>query len=103
MKISVLGSGRWGSFIAWYLNKIGHDVLLWGKECTEELKNTRNNGMISYPESIFLTNDLNEATQHAQIYVISISSQALRSFLNGFEQKALFAEKPIVLCMKGIE
>ena len=30
MKISVLGCGRWGSFIAWYLNKNGHDVTSFG-------------------------------------------------------------------------
>ena len=23
MKITVVGSGRWGSFIAWYLDRIG--------------------------------------------------------------------------------
>lgn len=32
MKVSVLGCGRWGSFIAWYLNKIGKEVVLWGRE-----------------------------------------------------------------------
>ena len=37
MNISVLGSGRWGSFIAWYLNKIGNKVILWGKEGSEKL------------------------------------------------------------------
>ena len=26
MNISVLGCGRWGSCIAWYLDKIGHNV-----------------------------------------------------------------------------
>ena len=30
MKISVLGCGRWGSCIAWYLDKIGHEVLSCG-------------------------------------------------------------------------
>ena len=32
MKISVLGCGRWGSFIAWYLNSIGNEVYSWGPE-----------------------------------------------------------------------
>ena len=30
MNISVLGCGRWGSCIAWYLDKIGHNVLSCG-------------------------------------------------------------------------
>lgn len=32
MKISVLGCGRWGSFIAWYLCNKGYDVCSWGPE-----------------------------------------------------------------------
>ena len=32
MKISVLGCGRWGSFIAWYLTQRGHHVTSWGPE-----------------------------------------------------------------------
>ncbi|MFJ5565665.1 hypothetical protein [Lysinibacillus xylanilyticus] len=32
MNISVLGCGRWGTFLAWYANKVGHDVMLWGRE-----------------------------------------------------------------------
>ena len=28
MRIGVIGCGRWGSFIAWYLDKIGNDVTL---------------------------------------------------------------------------
>ena len=32
-KISVLGCGRWGSFIAWYLaTKKGKEVYSWGPE-----------------------------------------------------------------------
>ena len=30
MNATVLGCGRWGSFIAWYLNKLGFSVTLWG-------------------------------------------------------------------------
>ncbi len=37
MKVSVLGCGRWGSFIAWYLNKIGHQVCVWGRDGSKNL------------------------------------------------------------------
>jgi len=30
MNISVLGCGRWGSCIAWYLDKIGNNVISCG-------------------------------------------------------------------------
>ena len=34
----VIGPGRWGSFIAWYLKKIGHEVLLYGLNGTEDFE-----------------------------------------------------------------
>lgn len=43
MKISVLGCGRWGSCIAWYLDKIGHDVLSGGLENAPEFIALKNN------------------------------------------------------------
>ena len=36
MKIAVIGCGRWGSFIAWYLDKIGNEVSLYGRESSEK-------------------------------------------------------------------
>ena len=35
MNISVLGSGRWGSFIAWYLNRIGNNINQIARKCNE--------------------------------------------------------------------
>lgn len=37
MKISVIGCGRWGSFITWYLDHIGHDVTLYGRESSKNM------------------------------------------------------------------
>ena len=37
MKITVIGCGRWGSFIAWYLNKVGHEVMLYGRSNSEHM------------------------------------------------------------------
>lgn len=105
MKITVLGSGRWGSFLAWYLNKVGHEVMLWGRASSrgfQALCKERTNEYLSLPESITITSDLTGAINHAETIVISISSQQLRSFaqeINGFN----VADKTFVLCMKGIE
>ena len=38
MKITVIGCGRWGSFIAWYLDKAGHSVSLYGRVKRDFLK-----------------------------------------------------------------
>ena len=105
MKISVLGCGRWGAFIAWYLNKIGHDVMTWGRPGSDrflELKEKRSNGMLTFPQSLELSDDLEAAVSRADVVVISISCQALRSFLADVKKYDL-SGKSIVLCMKGIE
>ncbi len=105
MKISVLGCGRWGSCIAWYLDKIGHDVISCGLADAPELiqlKNTHKNDYLTYPQSIEVTSDLEKAVAHAETIVISISSQYLRSYMNDIAKYPLEG-KNIVLCMKGVE
>ncbi len=105
MNITLLGCGRWGSFIGWYLDKIGHNVTIWGLEDAPqliELRDTRKNNMLSFRESINITSDLERAVNGAQVLIISISSQALRSFMQSLIKYDLKGKK-IVLCMKGIE
>lgn len=102
MKLSVIGCGRWGSFIAWYLDRIGHDVVLYGRSSSarmEALVTTRSNGLLTLPPSVKLTTDLNEATAN-DIIIISIASQGLRGQLRELNK---IQNKLYVLCMKGIE
>ena len=105
MKISVLGCGRWGSFIAWYLCNRGNEVYSWGPEddySYQVLRDTGKNEYIRLDSRITLTSDLQAAVDHAEIIVISISSQGLR----GFMQRIIDCggkDKTFVLCMKGIE
>ncbi|MDR3179192.1 MAG: glycerol-3-phosphate dehydrogenase [Oscillospiraceae bacterium] len=106
MNISVLGSGRWGGFIAWYLNKIGHNVLIWGRPNSseiEELIKKRTNGLVSFKKDVIITDDIDLALNHSNVVIISISSQALRSFLSEHSNNAIIKKKTIVLCMKGLE
>ncbi len=105
MKISVLGCGRWGSFIAWYLCNHGHDVYSWGPEddySYKVLKETGKNEYVDLDPRIRLTCDLKEAVERAEIIVISISSQGLRGFMKRITEYDV-SEKNFVLCMKGIE
>ena len=30
-KVTIIGCGRWGSFLAWYAAQLGHSVTLYGK------------------------------------------------------------------------
>ena len=105
MKISVLGCGRWGSFIAWYLCNRGHEVYSWGPEddySYKVLKETGKNEYVSLDPRIRLTCDLKEAVEHAETIIISISSQGLRGFVKRILEFDV-SNKNFVLCMKGIE
>ena len=106
MKISVLGCGRWGSFIAWYQAAVlKNQVISWGPEgdySYEVLKNTGRNEYVSLDKSITLTCDLQYAVESADVIIISISSQGLRGFMKKITRFSV-ADKPFVLCMKGIE
>ena len=105
MKISVLGCGRWGSFIAWYLSRQGNEVTSWGPEgdpSYEVLRTTGRNDYVTLDERIKLTCDLERAVKTAELIVISISSQGLRGFMQRIIQYPV-SDKVFVLCMKGIE
>ncbi len=104
MKITVIGCGRWGSFIAWYVNSLGHTVGVYDKPSSPamtELKNSRTNGVITYPDSIKLLDRLEDGLD-SDVIIISVPSQALRS-LFGEIMSYRPENKIFVLCMKGIE
>jgi glycerol-3-phosphate dehydrogenase (NAD(P)+) len=66
------------------------------------LRDTGKNEYVTLDSRICLTSDLQKAVDHAEVIVISISSQGLR----GFMDRILACggrEKTFVLCMKGIE
>lgn len=105
MKISVLGCGRWGSFIAWYLSRQGNEVTSWGpgeSYSYQILKRTGRNEYVELDKKITLTCDLEQAVTGAELIVISISAQGLRGFMEKIVRYPV-AEKTFVLCMKGIE
>lgn len=104
MKISVIGCGRWGSFIAWYLQTIGHEVSLYGRETSKHMQaflQTRTNGLVTLSGDIHLETDLARALE-APVVCISVGAQNLRAL--GEEIASLGgAARTFVLCMKGIE
>jgi len=106
MNISVLGCGRWGTFLAWYANKIGHEVMLWGREGSTnllKLQEERKNEYLALPEELSLTNSLEEAVSFGEIIIISISAQQLRGFAQKLKSMKDVNNKTFVLCMKGLE
>ena len=86
MKVTVVGCGRWGSLITWYLDSHGQDVTLYGLEDAPQMQRflkERRNDLLELPESVKLTTDIS-ALSGAEVIVISIGSQGLRSFMKIF-------------------
>ena len=95
MKIAVIGCGRWGSFITWYLDHIGHDVTLYGRKNSAHMQQflkERKNNLLTLPESVHLTTDLT-VVQDAETIIISINSQGLQKLMEELEQKKLHDKK----------
>lgn len=104
MKASVLGCGRWGSFIAWYLSHIGHEVTLYGRATSPHMQQfmaTRSNGLVTFDNTVRLTCDLDEALE-SPLICISIGSQSLSALMAQIAARDV-SGKTFVLCMKGIE
>ena len=66
MNIFVIGCGRWGSLITWYLDHIGHHVTLYGRQSSPRMQSflaTRQNDLLTLPDSVGLTTDLRDVEQ----------------------------------------
>lgn len=101
MRVTVVGCGRWGSFLAWYADRLGHQATLFGREGSPHMqafRETRTNGLVTLPQRVTLTGAL---TGGADLYLISIGSQGLRAFLQ--QHRDTLRGTPLVLCMKGLE
>ena len=106
MNFTVLGCGRWGSFIAWYLDHNKHNVTMWGRDedpFIHRFLETRQNDYVTMPESVKLTTNLEESLNASEYIVISISSQSLRSFMQNVKKINGYQNKKYILCMKGLE
>ena len=104
MNVTVLGSGRWGTFLAVYHSR-KNNVALWGKERSpdyEQLLKERKNSYLELPDNLILEPDLGKALDRAEYIVISISAQHLREFCERINQYNVHG-KTFILCMKGIE
>lgn len=104
MKVTVIGCGRWGSLITWYLDSIHIDVTLYGRENSSHMQrflNTRKNDLLELPSSVKLSTDIN-SIKDADVIVISVNSQGLQRLMDEIKPMDL-TNKIFVLCMKGIE
>jgi len=107
LKVSVFGSGAWGTAISLLLCDNGHDVVLWSKFGAEAafLCRTRENPLLSgveIPAEVYITSDICEAADGAGAAIIAVPSFAVRETAEALSGKLGY--DCIVACMsKGIE
>ncbi|MEA3485845.1 MAG: NAD(P)H-dependent glycerol-3-phosphate dehydrogenase [Candidatus Aerophobetes bacterium] len=104
MKVSVLGCGRWGSCLAWYSAKLGHKVIIWGREESNTRKNlakNRKNKYLTLPDSVSIESSL-EIVLSSDVVIIAIGAQGLRDLCRQIASYRI-RDKIFILCMKGLE
>lgn len=103
--ISVIGCGRWGSFLSYYTAKYcTENVLLYGRENSETYKNlekNRRNEYLALLDNISLTSKIEEILLNNLIF-ISIGCQNLRTLAKELNNYNLDG-KIFILAMKGLE
>ena len=108
MKVTVLGSGQWGTTMAQVLCDAGNDVLIWGRNrsVVDEINSVHTNQKslpaTGLPENLRATSDIAQALEHSEMTVLAVPAQSLRENLQ--QWRDLFSrEVPIVSSLKGIE
>lgn len=107
-KAAVMGSGSWGTAYAKVLADAGTDVMMWARraelaECIEQRNENRDylRGII-LPERLHATADPEEALTGADIVVLAVPSQTLRSNLEKWNH-LLPPDATLMSLAKGIE
>ena len=105
-KISIIGSGSWGSALAIHAAKLGNEVKLWS--FSEEEKNLINNEhkckflpKAVMPENVKCTTDIKEAVEGSDMILHVTPSKFTRETVKKY--KMYVKDQPIIICSKGFE
>ncbi|MBF7018662.1 NAD(P)H-dependent glycerol-3-phosphate dehydrogenase [Staphylococcus sp. 18_1_E_LY] len=106
--ITVFGTGSFGTALANVLAENGNDVLMWGKnegtinEINTSHSNTKYLKNAQLSTKILATNNLQQAVEHADIYLIALPTKAIRDVVSEIDQ-LLSSSKVFIHVAKGIE
>ncbi|MCM3881932.1 MAG: NAD(P)-dependent glycerol-3-phosphate dehydrogenase [Vicinamibacterales bacterium] len=107
-KVTILGTGSWGTALAFHLGTAGHDVCLWGRnpELIEEMTSRRANAIylpdIVLPPGVRPTASLEAALKGAEIVVAALPSHGTRAVIRA-ASPFISRQALIVSASKGIE
>lgn len=107
-KVTVIGSGSWGTTFAKVLADAGCDVTVWGRrpEVTQEIQIAKRNSQylpgINLPKSLQATSDLAAALAKSKMVFLAVPSQSLRENLLAIEPH-LERGSVLVSLVKGVE
>lgn len=107
-RVSVLGSGSFGTAMAMVTTDAGCEVKMWARESevAESINSRHVNDMyhpgLELPESLHATTDVHDAMRGADIIILAIPAQTLRENLSEWKQW-IGPETILVTLMKGIE
>lgn len=108
MKITVIGSGGWGTAIAILLAKKGYDVYLWSwiQEETDRLSRDRENKEflpgVPFPENITCSHDMGECVNGAELIITAAPSPATRTTAKQLAPHVKDGQK-LINISKGLE
>ncbi|WP_446665467.1 NAD(P)H-dependent glycerol-3-phosphate dehydrogenase [Flexivirga sp. B27] len=107
-RVAVLGGGNWGTAYAAIMADAGCTVRMWARraEIVDEINTDHvNSGYLAnrvLPEAVSATTSYAEALDGAEIVVVAVPSQTLRTNLADWRE-SLPSDAPVVSLMKGIE
>jgi glycerol-3-phosphate dehydrogenase (NAD(P)+) len=108
MKVAVFGAGSWGTAFSLVLADAGHDVTIWGRrpEVCRAINDERENADyladIRLPAGVSATPDPEETAAGAELVVLAVPSQTLRTNLEQWAE-VLPEGAVLVSLMKGVE
>lgn len=106
MKISILGTGRWASCIAYCMDRNNYEVLMWEREhngVDSDLFKTRKNQYVTLSKNVNFTHDIAKAINYGDVIVISILSQCLDNLMQRIKTVDGYQNKKYCIAMKGVE
>jgi len=107
-RITILGSGSWGSGLALLFASNGFDVTLWSHNAmhidaiNSEHENNKYLPGIKFPQSIVATADLQQALHNLQLLLIVVPSHAFRDTLIKIKP-FIRSDQNIMWATKGLE